>query len=102
MDDLISYFLANKLFGDRLIDILHQQVIFTIVGNIVWLLIIIALFFVVFYLYTKLKVSDKETACVMLGLLYFIFGITFIVLFVNVVGMILNPDFYVIQFLLGG
>ena len=102
MDDLISYFLANKLFGDRLIDILHQQVIFTIVGNIVWLLIIIALFFVVFYLYTKLKVSDKETACVMLGLLYFIFGITFIVLFVNVVGMILNPDFYVIQFLLVG
>lgn len=101
MNDLISYFLANKLFGDRLIDILHQQVIFTIVGNIVWLLIIIGLFFVVFYLYTKLKVSDKEIACVMLGLLYFVLGSTFIIIFISTVGMILNPDFYAIQFLLG-
>ena len=102
MNDLISYFLANKLLGDSLIDVLHRQVIFTIVGNIVWLSVIIALFFVVFYLYTKLKVVDKETAYVVLGLLYFVLGSTFIMIFISTVGMILNPDFYAIQFLLGG
>ena len=105
MDDLIGFYLANKLLGEEMANILLKQVSVTIGSNICWMVILFLT--VVFgwrWFINNRHRWDAYTLdmVVMLMVLCSLLAVgAFLALLMNTIGMILNPNFYVLQVLVG-
>jgi len=105
MNDLIGFYLANKLFGEEMADILLKQVSVTIGSNICWMVILFLTVVFGWRWFINNRHRWDTYTLDMLSVLLVLFSSLatagFIALAMNTTGMILNPDFYVIRFLLG-